>query len=167
MADDPPRAWTIRVAETRDVPTLAGWRYDFRAAETRAQEPRAAFIDRCVQWMHARLAEPDRWHAWIAQDDTGPAGQIWTQIFDKVPNPVDEAEAHAYITNLYVRPSVRGTGIGAALLHTAIDWCRTRGVHSVLLWAPADRHALYLRHGFVSPAEILELADGAPPGARA
>lgn len=112
--------------------------------------------------MAAHLADRDSWSAWVAEDKQGICGHVWIQVIAKVPNPVDEPEAHGYLTNFYVAPRARGSGIGSALLETALAWCRGKHLHAVLLWATAHSHSLYERHGFRSAPELLQLTVRPP-----
>jgi GNAT superfamily N-acetyltransferase len=79
------------------------------------------------------------------------------QLFEKMPNPISERQAHAYVTNFYVVPEIRGRGLGRKLLNKALSWCRAQGVDAVILWATAESKSLYRRCGLVEPADILEL----------
>jgi GNAT superfamily N-acetyltransferase len=84
-------------------------------------------------------------------------GHLWLQLIEKIPNPAPELEQHGYITNVYVRPDARGEGAGAMLVETALAFCREQRVDSIVLW-PTDRsRALYARHGFAEPTDIMEL----------
>ena len=154
----PPRAVTVRPAAAGDAPELARLRYEFRAPLGAPDESEAAFLARCEPWMAARLAEPGgRWRCWVAEDGgPGAAGAVWLQLIEKVPNPAPEPEEHGYVTNLYVRPRARG-GTGSALLAAALDWCRARRVHAVILWPTARSRPLYERHGFTTPEELMAL----------
>ena len=95
-----------------------GWRYDFRTSA-----------------YHATLED---WFAWIAEtlDEGGPLaiGAVWMQLIEKVPNPVVEKEAHAYVTNLFVLESERGRGAGSMLLDAAVSECRAWDVDTIILW---------------------------------
>jgi GNAT superfamily N-acetyltransferase len=149
----------IRKASAADAAALAALRYEFRVAYgTTLTEPRAAFVRRCTRWMRRALDER-RWHCWVAVSaaDRTIVGTLWMQPFDKVPNPGAEAEQHAYISNVYVRPEARG-GTGRRLLETALAWCRTHRVDSVILWPSGRSRPLYERAGFRATKELFELA---------
>ena len=73
-----------------------------------------------------------------------------------MPNPVDERERHAYLSNLYVQPAARG-GIGTRLLEAALDWAGANGVDRVVLWPSERSVTLYRRHGFVADGGVMEL----------
>jgi GNAT superfamily N-acetyltransferase len=79
------------------------------------------------------------------------------QLFEKIPNPVNEPEAHAYLTNFYVVPGMRGRGLGGKLLNKALLWCRAQGADAVILWATAESKSLYRRYGFNESADVLEV----------
>ena len=76
-----------------------------------------------------------------------------------MPNPVEELERHAYVSNVFVQPAFRG-GIGARLLEAALAWARSHGVDRVLLWPSARSVTLYERHGFTHRGDVMELALG-------
>jgi ribosomal protein S18 acetylase RimI-like enzyme len=62
-------------------------------------------------------------------------------------------QAHSYLEELYVVPSLRGRGIGRALLETAMETARNEGAtHMELGTSEDDREArsLYERAGFTN-----------------
>lgn len=148
----------IRPATAADAPALAALRYEFRAGLVTAAEPRDAFVGRCVDWMAGRLGDAaSGWLCWIAEDGDETVGNVWIYRLPKVPNPVGEPEAHAYVTNLFVRPAFRG-GTGSRLLEAALARCRSERVDSVILWPTPESRSLYARHGFTGGDAIMELA---------
>jgi GNAT superfamily N-acetyltransferase len=151
MTDTP----DIRPATPDDAPTLAELRWEFRAGRDPAIEERQVFVDRCTLWMARELAGT-AWRAWVALDGNRIIGQVWVNRIHKVPNPIDEREHHAYLSNLYVRPSARG-GVGTALLETVLAWARANGVDRVVLWPSARSVTLYRRHQFRRDADVMEL----------
>lgn len=154
MNGDPPR---IRRAGPEDAPDLARMRFAFRAELGDAVEAEDAFVARCAPWMAERLAEGGPWCCWVAEDEGGIAGHAWVQLLEKVPNPVEEREHHAYVTNCYVVPARRGGGTGGRLLAAALAWCEGSGVDAVILWPSRDSRSLYRRHGFAAADDVLEL----------
>jgi GNAT superfamily N-acetyltransferase len=88
-------------------------------------------------------------------------GHVCVQLFEKMPNPVNEPEAHAYLTNFYVVPEMRGRGLGKKLLNKALSWCRAQGTDAVILWATPASKSLYRRCRLVESADIFELRRGA------
>ncbi len=159
----------IRPAAPVDAGELARLRFAFRAAIDPASEDPDAFRGRCEAWMAERLGDSSTgWRAWVAEVGPGagpgaeasPArlvGHVWVRRLEKIPNPVGEVEAHAYLTNMYVEPEHRGAGLGARLLSAALAWCREQRVGSVVLWPTERSRPLYGRAGFRDTGDVLEL----------
>ena len=148
---------TIRLATPDDADVLAALRYEFRAAQNPAVESEHEFVARCAPWMRERLASGSTWRCWVADEGAEIVGHLWLQLIEKIPNPAPELEQHGYITNVFVRPGARGAGAGAQLVEAALAFCREQRVDSIVLW-PTDRsRALYARHGFSEPTDIMEL----------
>jgi GNAT superfamily N-acetyltransferase len=155
----------VRPALPADAAELAVLRYEFRSTERPATEPREAFIARATAWMRERLAPGTPWRCFVTIRDGAIAGHVWITLVEKIPNPGgNEPERHAYLTNLYVRPSERG-GTGSVLLETAIAWCRDARVDTILLWPSERSRSLYARHGFDTSRAVFALPlvkDAAP-----
>jgi GNAT superfamily N-acetyltransferase len=111
-------------------------------------------VNRCAAWMSVELAR-GAWRAWVATQNGRIVGQIWLQVLSKLPNPADEREQHAYISNVYVTPSARG-GVGTPLLRTALEWARSNGIDRVVLWPTARSRTMYERRGFRAAGDVLE-----------
>ena len=76
-----------------------------------------------------------------------------------MPNPVEERERHAYVSNVFVQPAFRG-GAGAQLLDTVLAWARANTIDRVILWPSARSVTLYERYGFTHNGAVMELALG-------
>jgi GNAT superfamily N-acetyltransferase len=148
---------SIRLATASDALPLAKLRFTFRSGLGRASESEAEFVERCEAWMRERLREGGRWRCWIAEQGQALVGNVWVQLIEKIPNPVAEAEYHAYVTNFYVRDEARGEGTGTMLLSGVLEWCKSRDVQAVLLWPTQRSRALYERQGFSIRTDILGL----------
>ncbi|MGD9933806.1 MAG: N-acetyltransferase family protein [Dehalococcoidia bacterium] len=146
---------SVRRASPLDAAALARLRFDFRAELGHPTEARADFLPRCEAWMHERLQRPGPWYAWVVESPA-ISGSLWLQLIEKLPNPVDELESHAYITSVYVTPSARNLGGGQALLDAAFQFCRGAGVDSVILWPSSRSRPLYERNGFAVPSDLLQ-----------
>lgn len=147
----------MRRAEPGDAARLARLRYEFRAAEDAPAEPREEFVGRCEAWMERRLQSTARqWSCWVAEPDGVVRGHVWLKVVPKVPNPVEEPEAHGYLTNTYVQPEHRRRGLGSALVEAAVAWSRERGLDSLVLWPTDDSRSLYRRFGCAPSEGIFE-----------
>jgi GNAT superfamily N-acetyltransferase len=149
----------VRSASPADADALAELRWEFRVARAPATEAHDAFVARCAAWMRNELITAIKWRAWVAVADGAIVGQVWLQTIEKMPNPVEELERHAYVSNVFVQPPFRG-GIGARLLEAALVWARSSQVDRVLLWPSARSVTLYERHGFTHRGDVMELALG-------
>jgi GNAT superfamily N-acetyltransferase len=107
--------------------------------------------------MRSRLTADSPWRTWILDRDGEALGNIWLQVIEKIPNPGDESERHAYISNFYVHPDLRNTGAGSRLLAAALSECDAAGVDTVFLWPSHRSRPLYERHGFSSNTRLLAL----------
>lgn len=157
----------IREASSADAATLASMRLDFRSSLTDPTESRSRFLRRCTRWMEGRLRR-GAWRCWVAERRDGIVGHLWLAPIEKIPNPIEEPERHAYVTNVYVRPDARGLGIGERLLAWAMAWCRINVVDTVVLWPTSRSRSLYARHGFRGTGRLMSarLARGALSGGR-
>ena len=151
----------IRAATSADWSSLAEMRYRFRTEVESPTETKSRFVRRCTSWMKKAFgADSSAWRCWVIEDGKELLGHVCVQLFEKMPNPVNEPEAHAYLTNFYVVPEMRGGGLGRKLLNKALSWCRAQGADAVILWATAESRPLYRRCGFVEPVDILQLRAG-------
>src|SRR5262245_57562210 len=123
-----PRPIHIRRAGVADAGTLARLRYAFRASVGTVVEPEADFCERCEKWMAGRLKPDSVWRCWVIDADGELRGNVWLQLVEKLPNPVEEPEYHGYISNLYVDAPLRGSGLGSALLAECLRECEARSV---------------------------------------
>ncbi|HEY6805558.1 MAG TPA: GNAT family N-acetyltransferase [Pyrinomonadaceae bacterium] len=146
----------IKLANSNDAPTLAELRYRFRSITDADQESEADFLERCTSWMSQRLRS-ENWICWVAKEDQDIIGTLWLELIEKIPNPTNEPELNAYVTNVFVDESARGKGIGSQLLETAIEFCKQRKIHSMILWPSEMSRSLYQRHGFNVSERLFEL----------
>jgi len=148
----------IRVATSADYRALAEMRYRFRAEVGSPTEPRSQFVRRCTSWMKKRFrVGSSAWRCWVVDDGDQLLGHVCVQLFEKMPNPVNEREVHAYLTNLYIVPEMRSQGLGRTLLNEALSWCRAQGTDAVILWATPESKSLYRRCGLIQSDDILEV----------
>jgi GNAT superfamily N-acetyltransferase len=151
----------IRLARSGDSRALADLRYRFRSETEPATEIKSQFLRRCIPWMKERFRSGSwPWRCWVLDDGKQLLGHVCVQLFEKVPNPVnDEPEFHAYVTNFYVVPELRNQGFGKKLLNKALSWCRARKTDAIILWATTGSKSLYRRCGLLETADIFEMRN--------
>lgn len=146
----------VRPATPRDAEALAALRWEFRSTRAPNIETHEGFARRCAAWMRDALERQTTWRAWVAERAGVIVGQVWLQTFPKLPNPTEEPEQQAYLSNLYVTPTARG-GAGRALLGAVLAWARSNDIEYVILWPSAPSVTLYERHGFTQRGRVMEL----------
>ena len=147
----------IRLACEADALTLARLRYEFRSEFHNVIEPEDSFVGRCTTWMQERLAPESLWKCWIAEWQQTPVGNVWMQLVEKIPNPLAESEHYVYLTNFYVREEHRSKGVGSMLLSAALAWSKSKNARTVILWPTERSKPFYLRNGFSSTDELMQL----------
>ncbi len=95
----------------------------------------------------------------------GDAGAFWVARLDgRLVGSVGVArlpDGRAELHRLYLDASLRGRGIGRALVEVVLEWCRGADVRQLVLWSDTrfDRaHRLYEGMGFRKTGER-EIAD--------
>jgi GNAT superfamily N-acetyltransferase len=69
-------------------------------------------------------------------------------LVERVPRPIVQPHYWAYLTNVYVAPSWRDRGIGAALLTAVQEWVREAGLEPMVVWPSEASRDFYARHDF-------------------
>lgn len=147
----------IRIASESDALTLARLRYEFRLSFHDVREDEATFVERCTIWMRERLRSESLWKCWIAELEDMAVGNVWVQLVEKIPNPIEEPEYYIYLTNFYVREQHRSHGVGTILLSEILDWARSKHVKTIILWPSGRSKAFYIRHGFAIAEDCMHL----------
>jgi GNAT superfamily N-acetyltransferase len=94
-----------------------------------------------------------------------PAGAFWVaRLAGEVVGSVGVErlpDGRAELHRLYLDATLRGRGVGRALVETVLEWCREAGIGRLTLWSDTrfDRaHRLYEGMGFTKTGER-ELPD--------
>ena len=153
----------VRRAVPSDAEELARLRYAFRLERRPATEEPDAFFERCASWMRPRLNVDSPWSVFVAERDGQIVGNVWVQIIEKIPNPGPEPELHAYVSNFFIVPHERDTGLGTRMLNVILEHCRTHSVDTVFLWPSERSRPLYDRFGFEAPTDVLVLGPQRTP----
>jgi GNAT superfamily N-acetyltransferase len=96
------------------------------------------------------------WFA-IAPDGSVAAGAgLW--LMDWPPHMLGAGDnRRGNILNVYTRPEFRRQGLARGLTETAVEWCRTHGIRTVILHASEEGRALYQALGFQPTNEMRRL----------
>lgn len=140
---------TIRAATIDDVDALARLRWQlYTEYEPGIAEPFDAYRERFADFAAWALARDD-WRGWVAEDDDTLVGNAWLQTVPRVPAPGRrDPSPIGYLTNMYVAPDLRGTGVGRRLVDTVVDHCRTEGYDCVITFPADAAYGFYERAGF-------------------
>jgi GNAT superfamily N-acetyltransferase len=147
----------VRLATESDALTLARLRYEFRSSFHQVREDEATFIERCTAWMRERLRSESLWKCWLAELQYTAIGNVWVQLVEKIPNPIEEPEYYIYLTNFYVREQHRSLGVGTMLLSKILDYGKSKNLKTIILWPTERSKPFYMRHGFATADDLMHL----------
>jgi GNAT superfamily N-acetyltransferase len=143
----------IRAAAAGDVDALARLRFTlYVEQEPGIAEPFDDYRERFLAFAAWALGRDD-WRGWVAVDGGDElVGNAWLQTVPRVPAPGRPDPSHmGYLTNMYVAPELRGSGLGGRLLETVLDHCRAEGFELVLTFPADTAYGFYERAGFTRP----------------
>jgi GNAT superfamily N-acetyltransferase len=146
-----------RVATEEDLGELARMRWDFHCedAPSLPLESREQFVRTCLEFLRKGL-ETGVWIYWVAAQEEALVAHIFVHLFHPVPRPDRPTENYGYMTNVYVKPTLRNQGIGTTLLQHVIAWAQAREV-AFLMVSPSDRSIpFYRRAGFTDQTEWMQ-----------
>jgi GNAT superfamily N-acetyltransferase len=138
---------SIELATIDDVDALARLRWELYVEQEGELEAADAYRERFVAFAREALAT-DRWHAWVASDETGSVGAMWLHTIDRVPVPGKIAGPIGYLTNVYLVPEQRNGGLGSRMLEQVVSWCREQRFSCVITWPTPRSRPFYRRGGF-------------------
>jgi len=147
----------IRIVGPGDANTLAKLRYEFRSSFGANCGDETSFVERSAKWMQDRLYQAEVWRCWIAECDGVAAGNIWTHLIEKIPNPMIEPERLGCITDSYVHENYCDRGVGTQLFSAAIEWIKESDVDAVILWPTERSRTFYRRKGFSETVRVMEM----------
>jgi len=150
----------IRPAIPDDADELARLRWDFRVEHgTPVTRTFEEFASEFRAFVTDVLADGAPWRAWVAHADGRLVGCVWLQLIEKVPHPSRERGERpiAYVTNAYVEPGLRDSGLGTRLLHAAMTFAREQRMAEAIVWPTPRSVSFYRRAGFGTESAPLGL----------
>lgn len=157
----PVRQVTIREATGADRPALEDCMAELQAFECSIEPNRVppdAIRGEYIDFLSAECGENDG-TILVADRDGRVVGFVCVLCRVKSEEIVEKEPAYAYVTDLVVLESCRGTGIGTALLQAAEARAVARGAWRMrigVLSANTVAHHLYRTRGYVDSEVILE-----------
>jgi len=147
--------FSIRPGTPSDTETvILHRRAMFREMGYRDEEAMNKMCEAFRPWL-ARKMRDDEYLAWFAVDSTGDVVSglgLW--LLDWPPHMLGPGPWRANILNVYTRPESRRNGLARRLVETAIDWCRAKGLSTVILHASDAGRPLYASMGFQPSTEM-------------
>jgi len=149
-----PEGYAIRRASTDDIDVLVAHRRamfaDMGYRDETALDTMAA---KCRPWLLTRMKRGE-YLAWlaIAPDKSIAAGTgLW--LMDWIPHMIGTG-TRGNILNVYTAVEFRRRGLARELMNTAVQWCRSNGVDTVVLHASPEGRRLYESMGFAGTNEM-------------
>lgn len=142
-----------------DIRGAALLRWEWKGDDDPAD--RAEFADGLVAWAEARAGTHT---CFVAEHDGAIVGGAWLAVTDRVPAPARFARLTGDIQSVYVTPSARGTGVGAALIRAILERASAAGLERVVVHSSTEAVPFYRSLGFRSSDILLDVAI--PAGSR-
>ncbi|ORB49142.1 GNAT family N-acetyltransferase [Mycobacteroides saopaulense] len=125
-----------------------------------SQRPSPEFVSQVASWMRSRTV-------WTAHHREQAVGMVCLTEHERMPSPHPRAAASwGYLGHLYVRPTARGDGIGAALIQALLGEAARRHYAKVLLSPSELSIPLYQRSGFTNAHTTMVWTPRTRPHAR-
>jgi GNAT superfamily N-acetyltransferase len=102
--------------------------------------------------------------AWVADVETDTSARSvvaggGATIIPWPPGPAYPGSQLAYVYNVYTEPEHRGRGLARRVMHAIHEFCRERGIGSVLLNASTFGQPLYTSMGYrITDSPMMYLA---------
>lgn len=160
-------AFTIRVADERDMAAVARLRRAWLEERTGAPVTDPGFEAAFEQWWRVELPRRTFWLAEVGSERSGftAVGSINVVELVHMPRPGAKAGRLGQVGNAFVLASFTGRGVPGALLAAAIEHARARRYRRLLLAPTAGSAAFYRRAGFVPVgSDLLTMDLPEPPG---
>jgi GNAT superfamily N-acetyltransferase len=154
------RFYTAKMFETRlatvaDAELIAEQRRKMFSDSGQADDAEMqTLVANFVVWVRPRL-EDGSYVGWLVLDGKRVVAGAGMWLMDFPPHWMDAEPERAYLLNFYVEAAFRGHGLAYALLQTAVEDARRRGIKVVTLHASKFGKPLYERNGFEPTNEMM------------
>ncbi|MGI8722666.1 MAG: GNAT family N-acetyltransferase [Geodermatophilaceae bacterium] len=148
---------TVRRAVPADSSALAALRWTWRVHEAGEQPvgTREEFLDSMREWW---TVHPDHVAVLAEEAEAGRVvGMAWLALGDRVPSPAGVRRRSAWLQSVYIRPDLRGGGIGSGLLARVAEIARTEDCAYVAVHPSPRSTSLYERCGYALSEDLREL----------
>ncbi len=144
---------SIRSASADDIPELARLRWQLYTEREPHDETFDAYAERFAAFARDALARDD-WRAWCAATDDRLVAAMWLHTVPRVPAPGHgNPRPMGYLTNMYVEPEHRSSGLGSKMMRELITYCEASEFELVLAFPADDAYGFYERSGFTRPPD--------------
>ncbi|MEI9971500.1 MAG: GNAT family N-acetyltransferase [Ignavibacteriota bacterium] len=110
-----------------------------------------------IPWVQAKMIAGE-YLAWFAVSEDGEvAAGVGLWLMDWPPHMIGSGKRRGNILNVYTRPEFRRQGLARKLTETAVEWCRSHGIKTVILHASDQGRDLYRSLGFEPTNEMRRL----------
>jgi ribosomal protein S18 acetylase RimI-like enzyme len=152
----PHGALTFRPARVSDLDLIVRQRRDMFADNGHPEALLEPMVVAFRAWLAPRLAA-GAYFGWIVEDVAGePVAGLGMMAIDWGPHPLHpRQDKRGYITNVYVKPQLRGVGVARRLMTLATEEGRRRGLDLMVLHASAMGRPLYEQLGWVAGSEMM------------
>jgi GNAT superfamily N-acetyltransferase len=147
-----------RLSTDRDLAALADlrWRLHTNDRPIAQNEDYDRFIEDFIRISKSDSRSGELFH-WVACAAGRLVGAMSVIVVRMVPKPSELDGRWGYLTNCYVLPEMRNSGVGDLLLSTIKTWAAELDLSLLIVW-PSDRaFPFYERAGFDRPADPLVL----------
>jgi len=94
---------------------------------------------------------------WLALDGARAVGVMSLQAVMNVPSPAARHGVWGFLTNCYVLPSYRDTGLGARMLAEIKRWAGDERYEYLIVWPSTRAYAFFEHAGFARFSDPLTL----------
>ena len=137
----------LRRAGVDDVASLVRLR-TVMLASMGGEPPVTGWERACAEAFARRLAQPDRFAAWVVDVDGAPVSSGVGWLEEHLPSPSAPDGRRGHIASMSTDPDHRRRGHGRAVLGALLGWFAGAGVSRVDLRATPGGRGLYERAGF-------------------